>query len=430
MEIVRQSPYLDFMHRTQLSKLARLVLLALVVLLGLCAAPAYAQTGNRGDLTDRLDAAGGRQFVPLERQRFYAAPTEGILGRWFPNIHGGEAVQLAYTYTGGAFNTSGGLQSGNSYIGVATMAITSDTDKLGLWKNGTFFVNSLFAHGDSPSRWVGDRQGVAAFDYGTPAQVAEYWYEHKFGDRGFVKAGKIDAGGDFFYLDTTADFVHASFSCIPTTRIPAAPDTAWGVAGLWHLTDQLCLNAGIFDGQGNADKFWMSETGKVYGAYQLEYHYSLFRRLPGLVFIGGWNDNCDYPMQSDEQTGNGGISLGMEQALFCQRGGCGTSRELYVFANYGNARADRSEITDYWSAGLLRRGIGSRSDDSLGMAVNYAYLSPQLATQHSYESAFEVYYKCQLTPNCALQPDLQYVAHPGGEERHALVTGLVFQLVF
>ncbi len=391
-----------------------------------------------GAATNHPDTSGGRQYLPLERPTMVMPESEGILGPIFPNIHGNDALHLDYVYTGGIFNNSrGGLQTknGSAYVGIANIAIMGDTEKLGLWKNGTFFVSSLFSHGPSPSRFVGDAQGVAVFAYETPAQVSEYWYEHRlFRDRLSVKMGKMDAGTDFFYLDSTADFINASYTCIPTTRIPTAPCNAWGVAANWKLTDQLCFKFGIFDGQGNANKFWMSEAGDYYATYQIEYHYSLFRRLPGFAFVGGWNDDCSYSMLYDEtitKTGNAGISFGFEQTL-CRRNICNEDdlRGLYLFANFGNAKDDRTEIDKYWSTGLLWRGIGRRNDDSIGTAVNYAYFSDHLGTTYAYESAWELFYKFQLTRNCSLQPDLQYVAHPSGEERDAVVTGLIFQMIF
>ncbi len=376
--------------------------------------------------------------MSLERPMLSIPESEGILGPMFPRIHGGEAIHLDYVYSGGVFNNSrGGLQTrdASSYVGIATISLTGDTEKLGLWKNGTFFVNSLFSHGPSPSRFVGDIQGLAVFAYETPEQVSEYWYEHRlFRDKLSIKAGKMDAGTDFFYLGTTADFINSSYTCLPTTRIPTAPYNAWGVAGTLWLTDQLHFKAGIFDGQANANKFWMSETGDVYGAYQLEYHYSLCCGLPGFVYFGGWNDDCPYETLGDDpiaKTGNGGISVGFEQALY--RRNVHDSEDLrgaYVFANYGNAKSDRTELADYWGTGLVWRGIGNRSDDSVGVAVNYAYLSKRLETTYAYESAFELYYKLQLTENCSLQPDFQYIAHPSGEVHDAVVTGLVFQLIF
>ncbi len=386
------------------------------------------------------EVSGGRQYMSMESPTVASSEdhTEGILDRYFPRIHGNDALHLDYVYTGGVFNNSrGGKQTrdATSYLGLATITIVGDTEKLGLWKNGTFFVNSLFSSGYSPTKFVGDTQYFVVFDYETPAQVSEYWYEHRFfRNRLIVKAGKQDAGTDFFYLDATADFINSSYTCQPTTFIPTAPSNAWGIAATLNITDKFHLKGGIFDAQANANKFWLSESGDVYAAYQLEYHYSLCCGLPGFFFVGGWNDNRSHALPHEaavEKTGNGGFSIGWEQAI-SRRNVLDKkdSRGLYYFVNYGDAKPDRTDLCKYWGTGFVLRGIGNRNDDSLGVAVNYAYFSKEMGLPAAYESALEFYYKAQLTKNCSLQPDLQVIANPGGEYRDAVTTGLVFQLVF
>jgi len=43
--------------------------------------------------------------------------------------------------------------------------------------------------------------------------------------------------------------------------------------------------------------------------------------------------------------------------------------------------------------------------------------------------AIELFYKAQLTPYIMVQPDLQYIVNPGGENRDAFVGGLRFEVL-
>ena len=44
------------------------------------------------------------------------------------------------------------------------------------------------------------------------------------------------------------------------------------------------------------------------------------------------------------------------------------------------------------------------------------------------ESVVELFYRMQLAPHLAIQPDVQYIASPSGIYRDALVAGVRFQL--
>lgn len=386
---------------------------------------------------------GRRMLFPIEQPYYVPPHAEGILGRYFPNLHGSEAIHFDYMYTGGIFNNArGGMQTkgATSYVGIFDLGITADTEKLGLWKNGTFYTHSFFSHGRNPSRYVQDYQGVAVFAYETPAQVSEYWYEHRFfQDRLKFKGGKQDAGADFFYLESTADFLNSSTTCVPTTRIPTTPNNAWGIAGYYELTKNIHVKAGIYDAQANADKFWMSEEGSVYSAYQLEYHYSLFKKLPGFVYAGAWYDNSEFELldvPGELRTGNSGFSTGFEQMIY-RRNFCDENdmRGVTMFFQISDTRQDRSDLKGFWALGFHWLGVfEDRPDDALGFALNTVKFSDGYRSQenltYSFETAYELFYKIQLSENVVLQPDLQYVVHPGGQYRDAVVPGVVFQVVF
>ena len=52
----------------------------------------------------------------------------------------GKAIEIDAMYTGGVFsNLRGGERTGTTYMGVAEIGITADTEKMRLWRNGTFF---------------------------------------------------------------------------------------------------------------------------------------------------------------------------------------------------------------------------------------------------------------------------------------------------
>ena len=107
-------------------------------------------------------------------------------------------------------NAHGGLNTSDAHVyrGILDIALTWDTEVMGLWKGGTFFVDFQQIHGrDISQRYVGDLQALNNADAPDRTQVAEYWFEQKIlGDGLRLKLGKMDANADFAYVDYGFDF--------------------------------------------------------------------------------------------------------------------------------------------------------------------------------------------------------------------------------
>ena len=104
-------------------------------------------------------------------------------------------------------------------------------------------------------------------------------------------------------------------------------------------------------------------------------------------------------------------------------------RALSGFVRATAAPNDRNPVSGYVDAGLTYEGlIPSRPDNTAGIAIAYGRISPQAAAYdrdtiaatgtpmpiRDYETAIELTYQMELAPNWSLQPDLQYIVHPGG----------------
>jgi porin len=100
----------------------------------------------------------------------------------------------------------------------------------------------------------------------------------------------------------------------------------------------------------------------------------------------------------------------IDQMLWRAPGGRG-ERALEGFVRVMAAPDDRNPISLYLDAGLTFKGlVGSRPDDLIGLAVATGMATPI----PDYETTIELTYRMQLAPNWLLQPDLQYIVHPGG----------------
>jgi porin len=380
--------------------------------------------------------------VPIDtNSRTPSSHVEGVLGSCFPRIHGNDALHFDYTYTGGVFNNArGGAQTkgATAYVGIFDFGITADTEKWGLWKNGTFYMHSLFSHGVNPSGYIGDSQGAAVIAYETPAQVAEYWYEHQFFDKTLnIRAGKMDAGTDFFYLNAAENFFNGSGTCVPTTGIPTAPNNAWGILTHTNLTENICLKFGLFDADADANKFWMSESGNLYTAYQVDCHHNIFC-LPGFAYAGVWyNDSETVNHFGEDRRGNAGYSIGFEQMIY--KADCRNDndlRGLTFFAHFSETHRDRDNFSNrFFGTGFSWLGFFSeRPDDVLGFGIFSCRFDNGFrqteALLFDRETVYELFYHLHLSADVAVQPMLQYIVHPGGLYKNSLVPGIGFQVTF
>jgi porin len=100
-----------------------------------------------------------------------------------------------------------------------------------------------------------------------------------------------------------------------------------------------------------------------------------------------------------------------------------------AFARISESPSDRNLIHLYADAGVSFMGIlAQRPDDSFGLAAAFSRLSPsvrafdqdttffsgEIAAARNYELALELTYHAQIVPGWTVQPDFQYIFHPGG----------------
>jgi porin len=164
--------------------------------------------------------------------------------------------------------------------------------------------------------------------------------------------------------------------------------------------------------------------------------------LPGTVKIGAWLHTAMFADQRFDATGgllaatggpalmhSGNVSVYgiIDQMLW--RSPATDDRALSAFMRASAAPSDRNTIDLYLDGGFTFKGpFGQRPNDTLGLAVAYGHVSSQAAAFdrdviassgvrmpiRDLEAAIELTYQMQLADDWSMQPDLQYVIHPGG----------------
>ena len=364
-------------------------------------------------------------------------------------------LTLEIAYSADYFtNAYGGLQTRNAHVyrGLLDVSLTVDTETMGLWEGGTFFIDFQQIHGrDISERFVGDLQALNNADAPDRTQVSEYWYEQTlFDDKLRFKIGKIDANADFAYVDYGLEFIHSSPGFHPTIPLPTYPDPTLGAALFVEPADWFYVGGGVFDAEGTGnrwdfegafhgrdDSFTIVELG-FRPAFSL-----LGQELTGTYRVGGWYhsgtwdvffDDLDGRLSPRTQRGTAGLYLGFDQLLFREHPDVeGDEQGLGAFFQFGWAPSRYNELSQYYGAGLQYVGlVPTRDEDITGIGMFHVSLSGEVqALEQRYsETAVELFHKLQITPWLSLKPDAQYIVNPGGDGHDALAVGVRAEFAF
>lgn len=166
--------------------------------------------------------------------------------------------------------------------------------------------------------------------------------------------------------------------------------------------------------------------------------------LPGVIRLGAWYHTGRFADQridlqglslSDPRStgqplqhrGNFGVYAVIDQMLWRAPGG--NDQGLSGFMRASASPRDRNLIDIYVDAGLTYKGlVAGRPDDLAGLGFAVGRISPQAVAAdrdmtvvtgnpmpiRDYEAVVELTYQARITKDWSVQPDFQYIFHPGG----------------
>lgn len=370
-------------------------------------------------------------------------------------------------------NTMGGIKSGCVTTSLLQGATSVDLEKLIGWKGASFYSRWLYLYGQDPSaNLVGDVFTVSNIAGYSTLRNIDLWIEQKlFDDKIALRVGQMEADSDFAISDYGSLFINSTFGwpAFLYTSIPnSGPNYPVGAPGVYlklKPIEPVTLKFAAYQGDIYAQNVnnhgfdWnlSAENGFFYMS-EADYHYECF--LPGQVKMGAWFFSGAFPSVNNPNTtlwGNTGYYGIIDQMIYlspcCHEKHHKLSDEgLGVFGRVSYEPSDRNFMDFYCDTGFNYKGIlPTRHSDILGIGFAYGQVSngmrsPQsdlssnptftppngFATALNYEMAFETTYVAAITPWLTLQPDLQYIIHPGATSQagNALVLGLRATVVF
>jgi porin len=337
-----------------------------------------------------------------------------------------------------------------------------------------------------------DPSNISGYD---TYRLYELWLEQSFWDGKFsIRAGQIALDEEFICSDYGSIFLSgthgwpAFISATIPDGGPAYPVAGTGVRVLFKPTDRLDLMAAVTDGDvrdqctenRHGTHFGFDDGDGVFTIFEAAYRINQGKDdqgLPGTYKIGGWYHSGHFDdLQCDTQgvgleddgtlsglssngtpashAGNGGIYFNIDQMIW--RKTPGSDEGIGIYCRVAPwLSSDRNPLDFYAAGGLNCKGlIPSRAEDVFGVGISYARVSKSLcgAQQDAnliaaaggspnnlqpgpmpdYEMDLETTYQINLAPWWSVQPDFQYIFHPGGSSaiKDAIVVGVRTQITF
>jgi porin len=379
-----------------------------------------------------------------------------------------KGVTYQLDYIGETFsNVSGGMRQGAVYEGRLDFIFDADLQKLAGWTGAAAHFNVFQIHGKELSRdYVGNLMPISNIEALPATRLYEAWFEQKlFDDKLALRAGQLAADTEFITSQYAGLFVNGTFGWPTITAIdlpsggPAYPLATPGFRVKYEPSPQQAFLLAVFNGDpagpGTNDpqernryglNFRVQDPPFVIGEAQLKYnHDKNAKGLPGTVKVGAWTHFGDFddlrvganglpladPLSNGEplqRRYNFGIYGVIDQQLYALPGG-NADKGIGLFARVSASPSDRNLIDLYVDAGLNFNGmIAARPDDAFGVAFAFARISDAArgfdqdrvlfsgvtTPIRDYEAALELTYQAQIVPGWTVQPNLQYIFHPGG----------------
>jgi porin len=401
----------------------------------------------------------------------------GLRSQWSAS-----GFDVGFNYTAETLGTvSGGMKQGWIYEGRATLSLDFDLAKLANWSGATAHASAFQIHhlnGMPAADYTGSIGDPSNIEARHSTRLFTAWIQQNlFDDALSIRAGQLAADDEFLGSATAGNLINGTFGWAPivaanlTQGGPAYPVATPGIRIEVKPASNLAILAAAFSGNpGGRDCTDEAQICDPHGTkcsmsggtlWMGELQYSINQGenaagLPGVYKIGGFIENGAFADQRYgldglgavvplalavdplEHRGNHGIYAVADQTVW--KNGAG-AQSVNLFLRAGGAPDNRNLVSFYVDGGVGITGlVPGRDKDVLTFGVAHAKISSDAAKAdedtrivnadpsfpiRDQETIFEVNYLAEIAPWWSVQPDVQYIVHPGGNVQNASATGTV-----
>ncbi len=377
----------------------------------------------------------------------------GDLGTLRPDL-AARGVTWTLGYTGEVLgNVKGGIDTGSEYQGLLDLVLDADLVKALGWNGGAFRANPMWIEGTGLTRdYVGELSKVSNIDARDEARLFEAWVQQSVLEGAVsLRAGLLAADQEFAFTSTGAVLLNSGFGALAAASlnepVPVYPLGAFGARLRIEPARDVYVQAAVYEGHPGQEH--TNETGLQTRLRDDEGTVTFVETgwvregaWPGAVKAGVVYHSADFVDHDsgEPERGHAVVYVAAEQLVWRESDPQAECVEgLGAFVRAGGAQEARSVLSLSLDAGLSYTGLlPGRETDLLAVGIVWAEVSDDYADTQADPSAWdhevivEVTYRLVLSPWWVLQPDFQYVIHPGGSDQtdDAFVLGMRFDLLF
>jgi porin len=351
-----------------------------------------------------------------------------------------------------ASNVNGGIDDATDYAGDLYAGVQLDLDKIADWDGWTFNLTGIDRHGSSIDPDVGGIYSVMQLVGGQTWFLYGLNFEKVSADDTYsLKFGRITATDDFagspFYSYYLSNSINGQIRAVLLDGVMTSyPFAVWGTRfqyaprndfrakiGVYQLTEKM------FDRDQHGLDFAFRDSDGVSVMAQLEWDW-LRGSGPGHLGLGVNTVHFDMPDFNSDQTTDNFVRYYAQVDQQVIQESAGSDQGLHLFGTLAyTSQQEPALIPFHTSFGAQYVGpFSRRTEDRLIFGTTYGKLSGDYADEQErlrprlgrpdYEWIFELGYRIQVTKFAYVQPDVQYVAQPGGTGNipDATVIGMQF----
>jgi porin len=355
-----------------------------------------------------------------------------------------DAYTLNLVYTGEVWDVAtGGLRRGTSYMDTMDAQFQVDMGKAVGWTGGTFVAEGFYANAMSTNnQFVGAIDEFSAIDTAADAQmlrVYQLYYDQNFGATD-VRFGIYDLETEFGSTKPMNLFLSKDFTW--NTALDEAglspgggsvgpgdyPSTPLALRIRQAVTPNLSVQFAVADGAADNPNNPAQNAvlfSQDYGALflgEVDYTPDKYTKL----MAGAWGLTSKLPnfgqFNPDGSQrmiyGQEGAYIGAATRLY----NAGHGRGLDGFFTFGMSTPQSTDVAESFNTGLVYTGLfDARPADKIGVAMNINGASSNFSQFQSIqgapigpsETSFEATYRAKINDYLTIQPDIQYILHPG-----------------
>jgi porin len=373
--------------------------------------------------------------------------------------HGEDLASLGYSFFAYytaivASNVSGGIDKGTAYAHDVYAGINLDLERLLGWKSTTFSLTGINRAGASIDGDVGGIYSVMQLVGGQTTFLYGLSLEKKFlQDRLSFKIGRITATDDFagsplygLYLTNSID---GQIRAVLLDGVMTSyPFPVWGARASYTPNSEYTAKLGVY--QLTKEMFDPRKNGLDF-AFRGSDGVSVFAELdrkidcngrPGHLAAGVNDAFFEIQDFNSPRTTDYFVRFYAQADQQVYQELPGSDQGLVLFLTLAYAHQQQVALVPFQTSfGAVYTGlVPGRNDDKLIFGATYGRLSQDYADRQQalgrgrpiYEMPVELGYRLQWNKFAYIQPDIQYVVHPGGTGNipNATVIGAQFGLAF